>query len=82
MRNWRKVQDSLRSGAGTDDVYRPKWTLYGSCQFLKKTCAQSAATSNIPESSIASNPTLEIAENSIVGTEIWDTVQTMMRHFM
>ena len=47
MRNWRKVQESKSSGAGSHDVYRPKWSLFSNLKFLLKMCVQSGSTSNI-----------------------------------
>ncbi|KAK3929682.1 Transcription factor Adf-1 [Frankliniella fusca] len=55
MQNLRKVRESTRSGVGTDSVYKPKWFLWDAMQFLKKTCAQSESTSNMPANEAVKN---------------------------
>ncbi|KAJ8666462.1 hypothetical protein QAD02_008124 [Eretmocerus hayati] len=39
--NQRKVNESKRSGCGTEDVYKPKWFLWPHVQFLRKVCDMS-----------------------------------------
>lgn len=47
-RNLRVVKESKRSGAGTDNIYKPKWPLFERLMFLQKTCVQGDSQSNIP----------------------------------
>ena len=43
----KKVEDSMRSGSGTDDVYTPTWTYYEDLVFLKDQEAIRSSTSNL-----------------------------------
>ncbi|KAJ8678343.1 hypothetical protein QAD02_014130 [Eretmocerus hayati] len=53
--NNRKVNDSKRSGCGTEDVYKPKWFLRPHVQFLKKVCDMGESVCNIPHPTIQSH---------------------------
>lgn len=43
----KKVQDSMRSGSGTDDVYTPTWAYYEDLMFLKDQEAIRTSISNL-----------------------------------
>ncbi|XP_064110469.1 uncharacterized protein LOC135218239 [Macrobrachium nipponense] len=43
----KKVEDSMRSGIGADDVYTPTWTYYEDLMFLKDQEAIRISTSNL-----------------------------------
>ncbi|KAM0732506.1 hypothetical protein ACS0PU_000667 [Formica fusca] len=47
-RNFKSMKESKRSGAGTDNLYKPKWHMFEGLMFLKKTCVQGESESNIP----------------------------------
>ncbi|XP_011686399.1 PREDICTED: uncharacterized protein LOC105449099 [Wasmannia auropunctata] len=47
--NFRKERESQKrcSGKSSEDIYKPKWALYGRLKFLKKSCVQAESTSNL-----------------------------------
>lgn len=46
LENDKKVRESKRSGSGTDQIFRPKWSLYSRLKFLKKTIYTPQTLSN------------------------------------
>ncbi|XP_071639677.1 uncharacterized protein [Temnothorax longispinosus] len=46
-RNLKAMKESKRSGAGTDNIYKPKWHLFERLMFLQKSCIQGDSQSNI-----------------------------------
>lgn len=46
-KNLKAVKQSKRSGAGTDNIYKPKWHMFERLMFLQKTCVQGDSQSNI-----------------------------------
>lgn len=49
MNNEKRIRESKQrcSGKGTEEIYKPKWSLYSNLLFLKKACVQTESTSNL-----------------------------------
>lgn len=65
-RNFRALKESKRSGAGTDNFYKPKWHMFDRLMFLKKTCIQGESESNIPSIQLKATTTSnsQLSQNS------------------
>lgn len=51
MKNDKLIRESKSSGEGSDDIYKPKWPLFESLTFFRKSTAQASSISNLPSSS-------------------------------
>lgn len=47
QRNCNKIKQSMRSGKGLDEIFKPKWDLYPLLTFLKKNCTPAESSSNL-----------------------------------
>ncbi|XP_064464982.1 uncharacterized protein LOC135376404 [Ornithodoros turicata] len=77
-REQRKVKESCRSGAGADDVYRPKWIHYKNLLFLTSACKERQSESNLiltpeVEDAQSSQSTITFPEDEGEGTSICET---------
>jgi len=53
MNNEKRIRESKNkcSGKGTEEIYKPRWSLYTSLLFLKKACVQTESSSNLENDS-------------------------------
>ena len=58
MKEVRKIEKSSRSGAGTREVYKPKWNLFESLEFMRGTVQLNETVSSVmpePDPPVVSN---------------------------
>lgn len=51
VKEWKKIHDSKKSGAGTEQIYESKWEWFKALLFLKDTVSVGPTSSSLEDSS-------------------------------
>lgn len=72
MNNEKRIRESKQrcSGKGTEEIYKPKWSLYTSLLFLKKTCVQTESSSNLDVLDDSDNQALTTDANQEINNNL------------